>query len=98
MKEKFSECINLQSNGYFETENELEENEKSYEIISNKATTIAYALDKNELIDKTFDNIMTSFRDKFLTILNYMDDSVYQKFSLEDNVLGNSLFNSTYLN
>ena len=98
VEEKFSECINLQPNGYFETANELEENEKSYGIISNKATTIAYALDKNELIDKTFDNIMTSFRDKFLTILNYMDDSVYQKFSLEDNVLGTSLFNATYLN
>jgi len=68
------------------------------ESISQKAINMAYDLDNNESIDKIFDEIMTYFRVKFIDILKYMDDSVRQKFRLEENVLGTSLFNAEYLN
>ena len=97
VKNKFNESIGLQPNGYFETQNELEQNNQSYGIISEKATSIAYTLDNNELIDYTYDKIMNSFREKFLEVLNYMENSIKQKFPLEENVLGTSLFNSSYL-
>ena len=97
IKSKFNTCINLQPSGYFESQNELDENAKSFGLVSEKANKIAYSLDNNELIDHSFDKVMTSFRNKFLEMLNYMDNSIKQKFPLEENVLGTSLFNSTYL-
>ena len=97
IKSKFLECINLQPNGYFETQSELDENAQSYGLISEKATTTAYALDNNELVDNTFDKIMMSFRNKFLEILQFMENSLIQKFPLEENVLSTSSFNATYL-
>ena len=64
IKQKFLESVNLQSCGYFETQKELDENKQVYEKVTEKATKIAYNIDKNELSDKTFNKIMTSFRDK----------------------------------
>ena len=55
-------------------------------------------MDNNEFVDKTFDNVMTSFRDKFIELLKNMENSVKDKFYLEENVLGTTLFDTTYLN
>ena len=96
VKQNLFDCINLKSNGYFETQKELDENKQSLEQKSEKAVKIAYTLDNNELIDKTFDKFMTSFRDKFIELLKYMDDSV-KKFPIGENVLGSSSFDSIYL-
>ena len=98
IKNKFLESINLQSNGYFISQNEIETNKQSLEPISEKSIKMAYSIDKNELIDKTFDEVMISFRDKFIELLNYNGNSIKQKFSLEENVLGSTLFDSIYLN
>jgi len=97
IKNRFEKSINLQSNGYFENQKELDDNYKSYSKISEKALNVAYALDNNEFIDKTFDNVMTSFRDEFINLLKYMDNSLKEKFPLEENVLSTSLFNNEYL-
>ena len=98
IKNKFLESINLQSNGYFISQNEIETNKQSLDPISEKSIKMAYSIDKNELIDKTFDEVMISFRDKFIELLNYNGNSIKQKFSLEENVLGSTLFDSIYLN
>ena len=98
VKEKFKESINLQSNGYFETQKEINSNKQSYGQISERAMNISYTLDNNDLIDKTFDNIMIYFRDKFTVLLNYMDKSKGEHFPLKEDVLGTSSFNSTYIN
>ena len=95
VRNKFQESINLQSNGYFETNKEIEENNKTYNQVCERALSISYALDKNELIDKTFDTVWTSFRDKFIDILEYMENSINNKFPLQENVL-TSLFDGTY--
>jgi len=97
VKSKIKECIKLQPNGYFEPQNELNENQKSYGSISEKATQIAYALDNNELIDNAFDTIMIKFRNNFLDMLKFMENSLMQKFPLEENVLGTSSFNASFL-
>ena len=98
VKEKFKESINLQSNGYFETQKEINSNKQSYGQISERAMNISYTLDNNDLIDKTFDNIMIYFRDQFTVLLNYMDKSKREHFPLKEDVLGTSSFNSTYIN
>ena len=97
IKQKFLESINLQSNGYFETQKELDENRQVFEKIEEKATKIAYDIDKNELSDKAFTKIMTSFRDKFIELLNHMKDLTVQKFPNEENVLSTSLYNEIFL-
>ena len=95
---KFREAIGLQSNGYFETQKEINNNKQSYSQISERAMNISYTLDNNELIDKIFDNIMIYFRDQFIVILNYMDKSKKEKFPLKEDVLSTSSFPSTYIN
>ena len=82
VKNKFEECINPNSNGYFETQKEIEQNNKTYGKIGDNAVKISYALDKNELIDKTFDDSMTSFRNKFIELLKSMENSIKDKFPL----------------
>ena len=87
IKQKFGEIINLKSNGYFETQQEIDDNNKTYGQKAEKALTIAYNLDNNQLIDKTFDTIMISFRDQFLNLLQYIENSIKTKFPIEENVL-----------
>ena len=98
VKGKFKESINLQSNGYFEAQKEIDSNKQSYGQISERAINISYTLDNNDLIDKTFDNIMIYFRDQFTALLNYMDISKREHFPLRENVLSTSSFPSTYIN
>ena len=97
VEEKFKEALKIQSNGYFETQTEIDSNKKIYEQISEAAVNISYTLDKNELIDKTFDNLMINFRDKFIDILNYISQLQLERFPLEENVLSNSLFNNSFI-
>jgi len=98
IRSTFDSSINLQSNGYFETQKEIEDNNKTYGQISERALSISYTLDNNELIDKTFDTIMTSFREKFVSILEYMEEAMETEFSLQEKVLSSSLFDETYEN
>ena len=98
VKEQFKESINIQSNGYFETQKEINSNKQSYGAITERAMNISYTLDNNDLIDKTFDNIMIYFREKFIVLLHYMDKSKKEKFPLRENVLSTSSFPSTYIN
>ena len=98
VQNKFKDSINIQSNGYFENQNEIDSNRQSYGQISERAINISYVLDNNDLIDKTFDKIMTYFRDQFIELLDYMDKSKKEQFPLKDDVLSISLFPSTYIN
>ena len=97
VKNKFEECIKPNSNGYFESQKDIDEYNKSYGKIGENAIKISYALDNNELIDKTFDSVMTAFRDKFIELLRNMETSMKEKFPLEENILSTSLFNKTFM-
>ena len=98
VKQKFKEAINIQSNGYFETQKDIESNKKSYGEISERAMNISYTLDNNELIDKTFDDLMIYFREQFIVLLNYMETSKREKFPLKEDVLSTSTFTQEYIN
>ena len=97
VEQKFKETMNLQSNGYFESQTEINNYKNTYERISQKAINISYSLDNNNFIDTTFDNIMTYFRDQFIVILNDMDRLKNERFSLRENVLSDSLFGEDYM-
>ena len=96
IKIKFEECINIKFNGYLESQNEIEENNKTFNQIIDRALSISYSLDNNELIDKTFDKVWLFIRDKFLSLLEYMNKSIKETFPLEENVLSSSLFDEAY--
>ena len=96
--EKFNKSIGIQENGYFETEKTINDGNKSYTKISQDAMEIAETLDNNLLIDLTFDNIMTNFRDQFIVLLNNMETSKRQKFPLKENILANSIFTESKMN
>ena len=64
----FKESINLQLNGYFETQKKKNNNKQSYGEISERAMNISHTLDNNELIDKIFDKIMIYFRVQFIEL------------------------------
>ena len=97
VKNKFLESINLKSNGYFMTDKEISDNAQSYGQKGETALSMAYALDNNEFIDKTFDELMISFRNKFMELIKSIENSSRDKFPLEENVLGTTLFQSTFL-
>ena len=54
VQQRFIESINIQSNGYFETQKDIDDKKKSYGLTAERAMNISYTLDNNELIDKKF--------------------------------------------
>ena len=98
VQSKFENSLNIKSNGYFENQYELDNNNHLYGKISERAMNISYILDNNELIDKTFDNIMIFFREQFMVLLDYMDRSKREQFPLKEDVLSTSFFPLIYIN
>ena len=90
--DKFNNSIGYQNSGYFESQRELDANNKSYSEVTSDAIKIAHTLDNNLLIDTTYDKIMEYFREQFVVLLNYMDKSKREEFPIKENVLGNSTF------
>ena len=98
VKQQFKNAIHIKSNGYFETQKEIDINKKSYGEISERAMNISYKLDNNELIDKTFDDLMIYFREQSIVLLNYMDKSKTVKFPLKEDSLSTSIFTQVCIN
>ena len=92
--------INIQENGYFESEKLLEDNKNNYGKICEDAIEIANQLDNNLLIDKTFDNIMINYKEEFINILKHMEKSMKEKFSFQENILSSTFseINDQYFN
>ena len=63
-----------------------------YNKIVNESIEIAYKLDNDEIIDKIFDKIMSSFKENFTSIIKYMDLIKEEKFPLIDDALIEGLF------
>ena len=85
----------LQSNGYFVSQDFIEENKNSYTPITENALNAAKNLDNNEYIDEAFDNIMKYFRDQLLVILKNMEKSKSENFPININVLNNAKYFNT---
>ena len=79
-------------NEYLESHKELDDNKNVYKEIIENSTKIAYNLDNNLLIDKTFDNIMSEYKNNFIYILNYIRKSKLENFPLSNNIFTNTTF------
>ena len=86
------EMSQIKENGYFISDEDIDNFNKTFISLFEKADEVAKKLDNVELIDKVFDEIMTKFRDNYIYTISYMEQLKSSKFYLEENVLKNSSF------
>ena len=98
VEQKLLSATQTQSNGYFETEKNIQDKRQLYGQIADDAIKIAKTLDNNELIDTTFDNIMINFRDQFTVLLKYIEKSKKLKFPIKENILADSVLSPSSTN
>lgn len=84
--------MGLKSNNYFITSNDINSNNNSFFQYITEGKKIITKLDNDELIDLIFDEVMKSFREIFIDIIEFMETQKDQNFGLEENVLNNDLF------
>ena len=92
IENKIEKKINLNNNGYFISDNDLQAKKESYSKIINDVIDIANKLDNNEFIDKTFDEIMSYVRNNYTSIIRYMNQLKNENFKLEEKVLKDNFF------
>ena len=90
-KTKVKNEMNLKD-GYFINKNDIESNNQTFFTIIENALSIAKSLDNNEHIDKTFDEIMTKFRNNFTSITKYMETIKEEQFPMAENTLNGGYF------
>ena len=84
--------INRKQNGYFISDTEIQKNKESFSPIIKEAKDVAIKLDKDEYIDKLFDNIMINFEDNITDIIIDMENQKDNQFILQESVLKYGLF------
>ena len=87
------EMIELKENGFFISDEDIDNFNNTFLSIFLNADEVAKKLDDVPLIDKVFDEIMTKFRDDYIYTLSYMEQIKSQNFNLEEDVLNTSSFN-----
>ena len=92
IKEKISKEMEIKDSGYFISNYDITSNNYSFYDIVERALNIAYILDKDEYIDKVFDQIMINFRRNYTNIIKYMETKKEELFPLNEDVLRESLF------
>ena len=94
IKEYFKDSIGIKDSGYFVSNYDINLNNKSFSPILSEAKEVAQKLDKDEYIDKKFDEIMINFRENYTNIIKYMEKQKLEQFPLDENTLKDSLFTS----
>ena len=84
--------IGIKNSGYFQSIEELDNNKNKYDKINENAINISNILDKNLIIDTTFDNIMEDFKKQYINLLNYIEKSKRENFPLKNNMIFDSFF------
>ena len=86
------ETINIKSNGYFNSQEDIDNLNKKFISLFLKADEVAKKLDDLQLIDKVFDEIMIKFRDNYIYTVSYIEQIKSKNFGLEEDVLNNTSF------
>ena len=92
IKNYINKEINIKENGYFISDSEITKNSESFSPIINEAKEVAIKLDKDEYIDKLFDNLMINFEDNITDIIINMEEQKENQFPLQENALKYGLF------
>ena len=99
IKNYIIEEINIKDSGYFVTSKDIKNKNETYYSAILKALDILLRLNNENNIDKIFDEIMINFRNNYTDIIKYMEKLKFELFSLEENILNETLFsdNDKYL-
>ena len=92
IKEYIIERIDIKDSGYYISNNDIDKKNKTYSSILPLIDSVREILEKDDLIDKTFDEIMINFKNNYLEITKYMAEKKSEYFTLEENVLKHELF------
>ena len=92
IKDYFKEEIGIKDSGYFISNNDINLNKQTFSPVLTNSKEIAKKLDKDEYIDKKFDEIMINFRENYTNIIEYMETKKSEQFPLDENTLETSLF------
>ena len=84
--------INIKDCSYYLSCDDINTRNKTYATLYEDAKQVIEVLNRSDLIDKTFDEIMINFKDRYNAILRYMIDKKYELFTLEEYNLKGSLF------
>ena len=94
MKEYITEIMNIKSNGYFISSEDISNFNNSFTSIILEAEEVAKKLDNVNIIDKIFDQIMIKFRESYIYTVKFMEEIKAGNFTLEEDMLNTSLFTS----
>ena len=92
------ELMNIKSNGYFISDEEINNFNNSFISIISEAEKVAEKLNGINLIDKVFDQIMIKFRDSFIYTVKFMEEIKTGNFTLEEDVLNTTTFTTDVKN
>ena len=95
IKEYLREIMNIKSNGYFISDDDIRAFNQSFTSIILEAERVLRILDDVSIIDFVFDEIMIKFRESYINTVNYMEQIKTGNFTLKEDVLNETLFNET---
>ena len=94
IKNYINEILNLKENGYFISNEEINNFNNSFNNIITEAKKVAKIMDDVQIIDKVFDKIMIKFREGYIYTVKFMEEIKTGNFTLEEDILNTNLFNN----
>ena len=84
--------LDIKDSGYYISNADIDEKNKTYGKLYTDSKEVEKILNDDSLIDKVFDEIMIKFKESFLNLTKYMAEKKSEYFTLDDDVLKESLF------
>ena len=92
IKDYLIEIMNIKPNGYFISDEDIAAFRNTFTNILSEADEVANKLNNVNIIDKVFDEIMIKFRENYIFTVKFMEQIKSGNFTLEEDVLNNTLF------
>ena len=94
IEKNFKDNIDTEDNGYYISQEEINENKIIYDENYEKLINLTDILENDSLVDKKFDFIYNNFRNQFIEVLNYLDISKRENFPLKEDILNSGSINN----
>ena len=82
IKNYINEILNLKENGYFISNEEINNFNNSFNNIITEAKKVAKIMDDVQIIDKVVDKIMIKFREGYIYTVKFMEEIKTGNFTL----------------
>ena len=92
ISEYIKKGLDIKDSGYYISNADIDEKNKTYAKLYTDSKEVEKILNNDSFIDKVFDEIMIKFKESFLNLTKYMAQKKSEYFTLDDEVLKESLF------